>query len=77
MHSYSFGEKFLKLTAYDLNTFQYVVILQLNIFLKKIYLFILERERMSRGRVRERESQADSPLSAEPTAGLNLTALRS
>lgn len=35
------------------------------------------RERLSRGEgQRERESQADSPLSAEPDTGLNLTTLR-
>lgn len=41
-------------------------------FLFKIYLF--EREEWGG---RGRESQADSPLSAEPDAGLNLMTLRS
>ena len=52
------------------------------LFLKKIYLFILEREREHMcvrwgGGEGERESQADSTLSTEPDAGLDPRTLRS
>ena len=46
-----------------------------NDFFFNIYLF--ERENASWGRVRGRESQADSPMSAELDMGLNLSTLRS
>ena len=41
------------------------------LFLKEIYLFILERER------REREQEGQRERGLEPDAGLNLTILRS
>jgi len=47
-------------------------------FFKEIYLFILERERKSLGGGAEGENpQADSPLSVEHNAGLDLTTLKS
>lgn len=49
-----------------------------NSFLKKIYLFIWEREyagEWGKGEG-EKESQADSPLREEPDTGLNLMTLR-
>ena len=55
--------------------------IQLGPFLKKIDLFILERESVWAGKGAEgegeRESQADSPLNAEPDVGLSPGALRS
>ena len=56
------------------------IIISLFYFIFK-YLFILERvhkrEGGRRGKRRGREAQADSPLSAEPNAGLNPMTLRS
>ena len=48
-------------------------------FFFKDFIYLYERERMSRGwgRGRERESQVDSPLSREPDVGLNPRTLRS
>lgn len=55
---------------------------ELFIYLFIKYLFFRERDCMSRGegcrrRERERESQTDSTVSAEPDVGLDLTTLRS
>ena len=53
----------------------YVFFLLTN-FLKDLFIYEL-REIKEKGRGRERESQADSPLSVEPDMRLDLTTLRS
>ena len=55
--------------------------LYLNIYILQILFIYSDRERAHRegqsGGERERESQADSKLSAEPNVGLNLMTLKS
>ena len=46
-------------------------------FFKDLFIYLRERESMSRRGERETESQADSALSTEPDVGLDLMTLRS